>query len=88
MENGQVINHLESGVRLPKPQRCPPNMYSLLSHCWAYEPQGRPAFNQLVCNLRHEPIVCLSVPSPIAHLRRTTDLTAKYVPCVCVCASQ
>ncbi|XP_075872961.1 protein-tyrosine kinase 2-beta-like [Nelusetta ayraudi] len=51
MENGQVINHLESGVRLPKPQRCPPTMYSLLSNCWAYEPQGRPAFNQLVCNL-------------------------------------
>lgn len=62
MENGQVINHLESGVRLPKPERCPPTMYSLLSHCWAYEPQCRPAFSQLVCSLRYAPIVSLPAP--------------------------
>lgn len=53
LENGQVINQLESGVRLPKPQRCPPTMYSMLTRCWAYEPHGRPAFSQLVCSLRH-----------------------------------
>ncbi|XP_042368831.1 protein-tyrosine kinase 2-beta-like [Plectropomus leopardus] len=51
LENGQVINQLESGVRLPKPQQCPPTVYSLLTRCWAYEPQGRPGFNQLVCSL-------------------------------------
>nr|XP_046238284.1 protein-tyrosine kinase 2-beta-like isoform X2 [Scatophagus argus] len=51
LENGQVINHLESGVRLPKPQLCPPPIYSLLNHCWAYEPQARPSFSQLVCSL-------------------------------------
>lgn len=61
MDNGQVINHLESGVRLPKPERCPPTMYSLLSHCWAYEPQGRPAFSQMVCSLRYTLIVSSSV---------------------------
>ncbi|KAM3585603.1 uncharacterized protein V6R79_022360 [Siganus canaliculatus] len=51
LENGQVINQLESGVRLPKPQLCPPTIYSLLSHCWTYTPQGRPSFSQLVCSL-------------------------------------
>ncbi|CAK6979346.1 protein-tyrosine kinase 2-beta [Scomber scombrus] len=51
MENGQVINHLETGVRLPKPQICPPNVYSLLTSTWAYEPQGRPRFSELVCSL-------------------------------------
>lgn len=51
LENGQVVNQLESGVRLPKPQLCPPTIYSLLSRCWAYEPHGRPGFSQLVCSL-------------------------------------
>ncbi|KAM4601738.1 protein-tyrosine kinase 2-beta-like [Polymixia lowei] len=51
LENGQVINHLEMGVRLPKPEQCPPTLYSLLTHCWAYEPHKRPSFSQLVCSL-------------------------------------
>ncbi|XP_077408488.1 protein-tyrosine kinase 2-beta-like isoform X2 [Vanacampus margaritifer] len=52
LENGQVITQLESGVRLPKPLLCPPNVYSLLSSCWTYEPYIRPSFSQLVCSLR------------------------------------
>uniref|UniRef100_A0A3B4VR75 non-specific protein-tyrosine kinase n=1 Tax=Seriola dumerili TaxID=41447 RepID=A0A3B4VR75_SERDU len=52
LENGQVINQLEMGVRLPKPQLCPPTIYSLLTRCWAYEPQARPGFSELVCSLR------------------------------------
>ncbi|XP_077368388.1 protein-tyrosine kinase 2-beta-like [Festucalex cinctus] len=52
LENGQVITQLESGVRLPKPMLCPPNVYSLLSSCWTYEPYIRPSFSQLVCSLR------------------------------------
>ncbi|CAB1413467.1 unnamed protein product [Pleuronectes platessa] len=51
LENGQVIHQLESGVRLPKPQFCPPTVYSLLDRCWAYEPPARPGFSQLVCSL-------------------------------------
>ncbi|CAG5932941.1 unnamed protein product [Menidia menidia] len=50
LENGQVINQLEAGVRLHKPQQCPPTVYSLLTRCWAYEPHGRPSFGQLVCS--------------------------------------
>ncbi|XP_034030024.1 protein-tyrosine kinase 2-beta-like [Thalassophryne amazonica] len=50
LENGQVIIQLESGVRLPKPRGCPPTVYSLLTHCWAYEPHARPSFSQLVCS--------------------------------------
>ncbi|CAJ1087481.1 protein-tyrosine kinase 2-beta-like [Xyrichtys novacula] len=51
LENGQVIIQLESGVRLPKPQHCPPNVYSLLTRCWAYEPATRPSFSHLACSL-------------------------------------
>lgn len=52
LENGEVINQLESGVRLHKPQQCPPTVYALLTRCWAYEPYGRPTFCQLVCSFR------------------------------------
>uniref|UniRef100_A0A3Q2R269 non-specific protein-tyrosine kinase n=1 Tax=Fundulus heteroclitus TaxID=8078 RepID=A0A3Q2R269_FUNHE len=48
LENGQVINQLESGVRLQKPQTCPPTIYGLLTRCWAYEPHSRPTFGELV----------------------------------------
>ncbi|CAN9498236.1 unnamed protein product [Ophioblennius macclurei] len=52
LENGQVINQLESGVRLQKPQKCPLEVYSLLTNCWAYKPQARPSFANLVCSFR------------------------------------
>ncbi|XP_069567866.1 protein-tyrosine kinase 2-beta-like [Brachyistius frenatus] len=51
LENGQVIHQLESGVRLHKPQLCPPAVYAQLTRCWAYEPHGRPTFSQLVCSI-------------------------------------
>ncbi|CAB1330526.1 unnamed protein product, partial [Coregonus sp. 'balchen'] len=47
LENGEVINQLEGGVRLPKPPSCPPTLYTLLSHTWSYEPHTRPSFTQL-----------------------------------------
>ncbi|XP_056884192.1 protein-tyrosine kinase 2-beta-like isoform X2 [Takifugu flavidus] len=50
LENCQVIDQLESGVRLPKPQLCPPTVYSLMSSCWSYEPNSRPKFSHLACS--------------------------------------
>uniref|UniRef100_A0A3Q2DXK2 non-specific protein-tyrosine kinase n=1 Tax=Cyprinodon variegatus TaxID=28743 RepID=A0A3Q2DXK2_CYPVA len=64
LENGQVINLLESGTRLGKPQKCPPTIYSLLTRCWSYEPHSRPTFRDLVlsfrCKLTNPPI-CASL---------------------------
>ncbi|XP_076835393.1 protein-tyrosine kinase 2-beta isoform X2 [Brachyhypopomus gauderio] len=51
LENKDVINHLEQGVRLPKPELCPPTLYTLMTHCWAYNPRDRPRFTELVCSL-------------------------------------
>uniref|UniRef100_A0A673Z9E4 non-specific protein-tyrosine kinase n=1 Tax=Salmo trutta TaxID=8032 RepID=A0A673Z9E4_SALTR len=53
LENGEVINQLEGGVRLPKPSLCPPTLYTLLTHTWCYDPHTRPSFTQLVCKLRY-----------------------------------
>ncbi|XP_052476213.1 protein-tyrosine kinase 2-beta-like isoform X2 [Carassius gibelio] len=51
LENKDVINQLEQGVRLPKPEQCPPTLYSLMTRCWAYSPRERPSFAELVCKL-------------------------------------
>uniref|UniRef100_A0A3Q3ADA4 non-specific protein-tyrosine kinase n=1 Tax=Kryptolebias marmoratus TaxID=37003 RepID=A0A3Q3ADA4_KRYMA len=70
LENGQVINQLESGVRLYKPQHCPPTIYALLARCWAYEPQGRPTFRDLVCSFR-----CAPSPTPVLRCRPPVKTT-------------
>uniref|UniRef100_A0A671U3S6 non-specific protein-tyrosine kinase n=1 Tax=Sparus aurata TaxID=8175 RepID=A0A671U3S6_SPAAU len=81
LENGQVVNQLESGVRLPKPQLCPPTIYSLLSRCWAYEPHGRPGFSQLVCSLRYalqtQVVLCYSQVEDTLHRQRREMLMDK-----------
>ena len=43
----QVIGKLENGERLPLPPGCPPNLYSVMRQCWAYEPSKRPTFQDL-----------------------------------------
>ncbi|CAG09125.1 unnamed protein product, partial [Tetraodon nigroviridis] len=48
LENRDVINQLEQGIRLPKPETCPPALYSLMTRCWAYDPKERPSFTELV----------------------------------------
>ncbi|XP_053470269.1 protein tyrosine kinase 2 beta, b isoform X1 [Ictalurus furcatus] len=51
LENREVINQLEMGNRLPKPELCPPALYSLMTRCWSYDPNERPSFTELVCNI-------------------------------------
>ncbi|KAK1793314.1 hypothetical protein P4O66_011694 [Electrophorus voltai] len=53
LENKDVVNQLEQGMRLPKPELCPPTLYSLMTRCWAYNPRERPRFTELVCSLRY-----------------------------------
>lgn len=52
LENRDVINQLEQGIRLPKPDNCPPALYSLMTRCWSYDPRERPSFTELVVKIR------------------------------------
>lgn len=52
LENKDVIGVLERGDRLPKPDLCPPVLYTLMTRCWDYDPSERPKFKDLVCSLR------------------------------------
>ncbi|NWR78171.1 FAK2 kinase, partial [Centropus unirufus] len=51
LENKDVIGVLERGDRLPKPDLCPPILYTLMTRCWDYDPSERPKFKDLVCSL-------------------------------------
>ncbi|KAM8726490.1 protein tyrosine kinase 2 beta, b isoform 2-T5 [Acanthopagrus schlegelii] len=51
LENRDVINQLEQGIRLPKPDNCPPALYSLMTRCWSYDPRDRPNFTELVVKI-------------------------------------
>uniref|UniRef100_A0A669D845 non-specific protein-tyrosine kinase n=1 Tax=Oreochromis niloticus TaxID=8128 RepID=A0A669D845_ORENI len=51
LENRDVINQLEQGIRLPKPDNCPPALYSLMTRCWSYDPSERPSFTELVMKI-------------------------------------
>ncbi|KAK2497063.1 hypothetical protein MC885_015941, partial [Smutsia gigantea] len=48
LENKDVIGVLEKGDRLPKPDLCPPVVYTLMTRCWDYDPSERPRFTELV----------------------------------------
>uniref|UniRef100_A0AAR2JLS6 non-specific protein-tyrosine kinase n=1 Tax=Pygocentrus nattereri TaxID=42514 RepID=A0AAR2JLS6_PYGNA len=56
LENRDVINQLEQGIRLPKPDLCPPALYSLMTRCWSYDPSERPTFTELENGLD---LICL-----------------------------
>lgn len=51
LENKDVIGVLEKGDRLPKPDLCPPVLYTLMTRCWDYDPSERPRFTELACSL-------------------------------------
>ncbi|KAM9317067.1 protein-tyrosine kinase 2-beta isoform 2-T2 [Gastrophryne carolinensis] len=51
LENKDVISVIEKGDRLPKPESCPPTLYTLMTRCWTYDPSERPKFTELVCSL-------------------------------------
>ncbi|KAM9704204.1 protein tyrosine kinase 2 beta, b isoform 1-T2 [Menidia menidia] len=51
LENRDVINQLEQGIRLPKPDDCPPALYSLMTRCWSYDHRERPSFTELVLKI-------------------------------------
>lgn len=49
MPNRQVIEYIEQGNRMPKPQgvECPDSVFQCMMHCWDAEPEKRPTFEYL-----------------------------------------
>uniref|UniRef100_A0A7N6A2I7 receptor protein-tyrosine kinase n=1 Tax=Anabas testudineus TaxID=64144 RepID=A0A7N6A2I7_ANATE len=48
-----ITHYLLKGRRLPQPQFCPDDLYSVMLACWDPEPECRPAFHSLVTEVQH-----------------------------------
>ncbi|KAM4722109.1 macrophage-stimulating protein receptor [Rhinophrynus dorsalis] len=46
-----ITRYLFRGRRLPQPEFCPDQLYSLMLHCWSPQPEERPSFSQLVIDM-------------------------------------
>ncbi len=50
-----LLDKLKNGTRLPPPNNCPENFYSVMMSCWLFDAHSRPDFVKLemtVYNLR------------------------------------
>ncbi|XP_061751583.1 tyrosine-protein kinase Lck isoform X2 [Nerophis ophidion] len=47
MSNPEVIQMLEQGYRMPKPDKCSDGLYNIMRHCWNETPETRPTFEYL-----------------------------------------
>uniref|UniRef100_A0A914PV06 receptor protein-tyrosine kinase n=1 Tax=Panagrolaimus davidi TaxID=227884 RepID=A0A914PV06_9BILA len=43
----EMVEYLESGKRLPKPENVAPHIYELMCSCWIKESQDRPSFKEI-----------------------------------------
>ena len=50
-KNHQVLEALEGGYRMPKPEGCPDAIYQIMLRCWSREPADRPTFESLKAEL-------------------------------------
>ena len=48
MAGSEIMEMLESGERLLKPQNCPNAAYAIMTDCWEYMREDRPSFKDLV----------------------------------------
>ncbi|XP_071522683.1 tyrosine-protein kinase Src64B-like isoform X1 [Panulirus ornatus] len=44
MSKQEVMDGIQQGYRMAKPQNCPDNLYELIYSCWAFNPTNRPTF--------------------------------------------
>ena len=51
MNNGQVLESVERGYRMPPPNGCPDPLYQIMLRCWRSEPEDRPTFETLKAEL-------------------------------------
>ncbi|XP_012493204.1 PREDICTED: tyrosine-protein kinase HCK isoform X3 [Propithecus coquereli] len=47
MTNPEVIRALEHGYRMPRPENCPEELYSIMTRCWKNRPEERPTFEYI-----------------------------------------
>ncbi|CAH8852741.1 unnamed protein product [Trichobilharzia szidati] len=49
----EVLRQIEEGVRLPRPHLANDDVFAIMHDCWAYNPDARPTFAQLLAVFQH-----------------------------------
>ncbi|KAK1173791.1 tyrosine-protein kinase Lyn-like [Acipenser oxyrinchus oxyrinchus] len=47
MSNADVMNSVQRGYRMPCPDKCPQELYDIMTSCWKSKPEDRPTFDYL-----------------------------------------
>ena len=58
----QVMEAVEGGYRLPKPEGCPHAIYTIMMSTWKHEPKDRPTFESLITLLKESMDEAKSAP--------------------------
>lgn len=53
MNNGQVIQEVQGGYRMPCPANCPGQLYEVMMDCWKDDTASRPSFESLLYRLEN-----------------------------------
>lgn len=48
-----LLEMLNAGYRMEKPQHCHPSLYKVMKSCWEERPSDRPTFEELSVTLSH-----------------------------------
>lgn len=48
-----VLDKIEAGYRMPRPEGCPAEVYALMRDCWQYKPDMRPDFKVIKARLEN-----------------------------------
>ncbi|KAK4470933.1 hypothetical protein MN116_006440 [Schistosoma mekongi] len=49
----EVLRQIEEGIRLPRPHLANDDVFAIMHDCWAYNPDARPTFAQLLAVFQH-----------------------------------
>ncbi|XP_006826118.1 tyrosine-protein kinase receptor Tie-1-like, partial [Saccoglossus kowalevskii] len=52
MSTQEVIESMNQGYRMARPDKCRQDVYSTMENCWADNPKMRPSFQQLMTTLQ------------------------------------
>ena len=47
-----LLELIQGGYRMPRPEHCPWELYTVMTECWSYQPCRRPSWSCLVSRLR------------------------------------
>ncbi|KAL8623946.1 hypothetical protein ACOMHN_047166 [Nucella lapillus] len=56
MKGIEVVNFIERGKRLAKPEKCPDTVYQIMLRCWQSEASSRPTFKELNKHFEEDPL--------------------------------